>query len=773
MFGFDSQRYKRRAAIVTWAPHVAEVGWIKWTKYKLAAYFAFHTGQDLPVSPSKLADNPGDLLTGTACRFMRRYLRTADDHADLSKRLVARLELLVSVLQSKKGMPRPDRAALDKAKKDTFATLTTHVDHQRYAELPVDGVMSKFPFELLEREVRRTVEEVYRGQTFSTDRLTTAFMPSMSANYNNTRSMFGTLGMLQEEGVLAPLPEFQKIGPEVTEQRIIAEELAWRMFDSRQERARFRTHVSQPALTFEEWLTSENLVLSVEGRGGRPSTAKKIYRMTNYADLDRQFEEVYFRTLARAMPELPLVEPVALPEALKVRVISKGPPNTYFCLKPVQKHMWEVLKDHPVFQLVGKPASVEALNDVIGVVLSDGEAYLSGDYKAATDNLRKELSECAWDEYCKIAGLPVNLWALGRNALTQHYFVGDDGVPVKQQAGQLMGSIISFPILCLVNAAVCRKAMEIGESKRLTLGRRRIVRTPDGRSHITWKHVPRLLINGDDCLFPISETGRTAWKALSTMAGLEESIGKVYYSKDFANVNSTNFVVDHSGERDTFVQVGYVNMGLLYGLKRSGGQGAALAADFDLASRQRELFALAPQVVSRSVLWKHFRRHNASALALFTENRIPWFVPKDFGGLGLEPVDAEVSRDDIRIVRTMVAGTLSGAPRPVPLKDPVPLQLHQFTTAVMEMAGVDMDASYTMEAQADNLDLRPLYLWSLFMFPSHVVPTAVLEEDQSMELIRHNRKVWDFYTRNLSKCLPPWPEGILPRFLIHSSTVLV
>jgi hypothetical protein len=783
LFGFDSAGYKRRNAVVSWAPHVQKVGWMKWTKYKLAAYFAFHMNQELPKQPTPMKDNPGDLLTGTACRFMRRYLRDASKLQDKVAATLRRLELLNSVLLSKKGMPRPDQAALDKAIKETVATLTTHTEPQRYAEIKVSGGNVKYTFELLKQECKRTVREVFRGEKFSTSTLTRAFMPSMSANYNNTRSKLGTLGMLADEGVLTPLPEFKEVHPDVEELEPVSLGESLRRYGEYQ-----RTLMANPRnawlphLSHGEWVAQQGLVVvDEEGIGGMQNFPKgRRYQMTNYSDLDTQFEKVYFRAIKKAYGELPLVEPVALPEALKVRVISKGPPYTYFVLKPVQHHMWGTLKNHPVFQLIGSPVNADVLESVIGATLGDGEAYLSGDYKAATDNLRKELSECVWDEYCRLCEVPDTIWALGRNALTQHYFVDEKtGKPVRQQAGQLMGSIISFPVLCMVNAAVCRKSMEIGEGKSLPLAVRRLARRVDGsgRRPVIWTRVLRLLINGDDCLFPINQTGRFAWKLLSAMAGLEESIGKVYYSTEFANVNSTNYVRVHRESESVeggyweFVQTKYVNLGLLKGIKRSGGKAGVLDVDFDLASRLGELIALAPTWIDESLLWKQFRRNNSTALELFTENRIPWFVPKQYGGLGLQPIAGlKTSRQDISIVRTMVNGGLGGR-QPVPLRDPVALQLHQYTTALVEACGVVTEPEWVMEKSLDPLDLRPLYLWALFMRPDDVMQGALTSEDQAMELIRHNRRVWSYYTAHLSECMPPWPDGIQQRFLTHHSSI--
>jgi hypothetical protein len=58
-----------------------------------------------------------------------------------------------------------------------------------------------------------------------------------------------------------------------------------------------------------------------------------------------------------------------------------------------------------------------------------------------------------------MVGAPVDIKELAIRALTQHIFhfknKGDD-IYSPQKQGQLMGSIMSFFVLCIINAAVSR-----------------------------------------------------------------------------------------------------------------------------------------------------------------------------------------------------------------------------------------------------------------------------------------------------------------------------
>lgn len=757
-FGFDASGYKPSDAVKVWAPHVKEIGWMKWAKYKIAAYFSYHNHQILPKQPTSQPDNAGDLLTGKACRFMRNYLRRYE--GDSSEERLERASFLTSVLQSKKGMPRPDEAALEKSKMETFKTLTTFVPPKRYAEVEgkvvtvqrTDSENRIVDFGLIVEEVRRTTTELFRGVEFDPSRDIRSVMPSLSANYNRTRGKLGTLGHMQANGDF-DMPLEEQVLPEFD---IAYPHLEDYIPDHRNTRSA-KTSSSMPSgLIYQPEESREG--------SGEPTTSPFITaQFLSESNLKNRFNTVFYRALRKAQEEEPLVELVSLPEALKVRTISKGPPYTYYVLKQVQKFMWSVLKDHPVFALIGQTVDSDILNNVIGGQLSDGLGYLSGDYKAATDNLRGELSEAAWLTFCDIAKVPQGLAVLGLRALTGHTVQDpESGQVLEQQAGQLMGSIISFPILCIVNAAVCRLCLEIDNCKQLSLGRR----TRGG----IWKNVPRLLINGDDCLFVVTERGRKVWGAVAQLAGLEESVGKVYYATDFANVNSTNFIRVY----DSFTQVPYVNLGLLFGYKRSGGQASVLEADFDLGARQKELFTLSGRIRD-GVLWKHFKKHNASSLEFYSKLRIPWFVPKEYGGVGLMPVkdfncDADMSREDQMICRAMIQRTFPHAPRPRIMKDHVELMLHEQVLEITErVLGYRAQKSYSLQPVDDKFDVTGLYLYLVYCMPDSLKTDDGTYDESTYqhELLAQNAKVWSYYWKRLSRCPPPFTEGLQARYPVH------
>jgi hypothetical protein len=149
--------------------------------------------------------------------------------------------------------------------------------------------------------------------------------------------------------------------------------------------------------------------------------------------------------------------------------------------------------------------------------------------------------------------------------------------------------------------------------------------------------------------------------------GLESSIGKTYFTREFVEINSRQFTrveddpdevlvtTERGGQlvtledgRQTFSVrtrrltkrilyfrvVKFVNLGLLVGLKRSAGKVGldALTNPVDgLAARYTNLLNDCPSHLQRSV-HKHFINHHRQVLR---GTRLPWFVPTWLGGVGL------------------------------------------------------------------------------------------------------------------------------------------
>lgn len=102
--------------------------------------------------------------------------------------------------------------------------------------------------------------------------------------------------------------------------------------------------------------------------------------------------------------------------------------------------------------------------------------------------------------------------------------------PVKQITGQLMGSVLSFPILCAANFTCFVKAVT-------------------RRCHALGIKRPRLadlrcLINGDDILFVCDQELYFIWLEEIALVGFTLSPGKNLVSSTYFTINSTLYTTD-------------------------------------------------------------------------------------------------------------------------------------------------------------------------------------------------------------------------------------
>jgi hypothetical protein len=722
LFGFDSSGHSTRGDQIQWKEWIeeSEGDWLKLCKWKLSAFYQYaqlHLLEDkeLPPMPYPLKkSHPLHLLGGSAGRFIRRMIRKSNPK---------RQEFLSSLLLVKTGLPRPDKKECRKAAKKTVAALTTaRRIHLPTAAQAVPGGGGWRPHSVvtqaeLVEQVRRTTREIFEKARFGTaDLLGKAITPSFSATYTRSRRAFGTFGELYDEGLLSSLP--------VTDLKLR------HMHDEE--------HIAQ----------------------GSPLKVK----LGGFHGMRDQFVRTYFDALKIARTEPPIAEAVPLAEALKVRVITKGPPFTQYCLAPVQKFMWKTLKSHPAFELIGDPIGVEKLLPRLGYLMP-GQAWLSGDYSDATNQMDPALSEAAWETMCDVCSVPRALKELGFRVLTGHWLVMDrEGSLMPQAWGQLMGSIISFPILCLVNATVCRMALEHD------CGRSRTLRQC------------QLMVNGDDCLFPIGAHGKNAWEVFGKMAGLSPSVGKVYYSEHFCNINSTTFTYDPES-REPFSRVKVIRLGLCFGLKRSLSQdereddfkhlrllGNGTEWDSSLGAQHRALMFECPESCKERVHRKFLAR-NKDVLDAAREYLMPWYVPECYGGIGLQPVGEYQPSDlDRLIVTAMVHSTTwtkKQCPQPLQWKGPATTQIRQVAVDALKAALPAIPQHWVSQgsSERDGLDSPSLSSWVIYQRPDDVL-TADSDFREALKALEHNRRVRFFYLKHMHQFAWMTPGECLPRRLV-------
>jgi hypothetical protein len=208
--------------------------------------------------------------------------------------------------------------------------------------------------------------------------------------------------------------------------------------------------------------------------------------------------------------DLPAVQAHAIREPLKVRMITKGDPRSWI-LKPVQRAMWKALGRYPCFSLTHG-------QDIDLSVLDLSKPYLvSGDYTAATDNLHMDLMQEAISIIAKaIPDIQIRPWMLWEAGIHRLTYPSKTGISdCLQTSGQLMGSLLSFPILCLANITTVGLAMGIENLEDIPA-----------------------LVNGDDILFASHQRTCNSWKRIASSMGLYPSIGKNYVSTKWGSINS-------------------------------------------------------------------------------------------------------------------------------------------------------------------------------------------------------------------------------------------
>lgn len=197
-----------------------------------------------------------------------------------------------------------------------------------------------------------------------------------------------------------------------------------------------------------------------------------------------------------------------------------------------------------------------------------------------------------------------------------------------QKNGQLMGSYVSFVVLCIANFAVIAS----------TLSRLK----PEG-----WKGPLPVFVNGDDALFCVPAEGNhyDSWKETTTICGLALSPGKNYVVPwnpsrsvpSFCMINSKGFQITGLAVR----HIPYINGGLLRGwTKLSAEYWNLLSAENGIASRFNQLTAgfsgfVAWKLAKKFIRWWSWALFNPDIIP----DTVPWYLPESFGGLGFRPIE--------------------------------------------------------------------------------------------------------------------------------------
>lgn len=180
---------------------------------------------------------------------------------------------------------------------------------------------------------------------------------------------------------------------------------------------------------------------------------------------------------------------------------------------------------------------------------------------------------------------------------------------VLQTNGQLMGSVLSFPILCAINFACKWIADELYYGRRIGI------------------HQVDCLVNGDDIGFLSNNEHYSIWQRVITQAGFELSIGKNYIHRRFFTINSMLCDMDRK------CIVPFFNVGLLTGQSKLTGRDEARTLPSWDWYNECVHAAMNPLRASR-----RFLHYHAPWIRRMTENgRLNLFISHSFGGLGFVP----------------------------------------------------------------------------------------------------------------------------------------
>nr|UJQ92644.1 MAG: putative RNA-dependent RNA polymerase [Narnaviridae sp.]UJQ92949.1 MAG: putative RNA-dependent RNA polymerase [Narnaviridae sp.] len=231
-----------------------------------------------------------------------------------------------------------------------------------------------------------------------------------------------------------------------------------------------------------------------------------------------------------SLETLPTARVAEVLEPLKVRLITAMDAVRGHVARPLQAALWRYLRSSPVFRLIGEPITESIIHDLVDAHRKSGggeDPFVSGDYSAATDGLDIRLSKALLKvvlDHLDPEDEPFREFiasALLEQILVYPKWTGIS--PVAQQNGQLMGSVLSFPFLCLAN--LFAYIMALPDRDLILRSRKRMDRLP-------------VLINGDDILFRASDQLYQSWERETRRVGFVQSVGKNFRHPRFFTVNS-------------------------------------------------------------------------------------------------------------------------------------------------------------------------------------------------------------------------------------------
>jgi hypothetical protein len=159
--------------------------------------------------------------------------------------------------------------------------------------------------------------------------------------------------------------------------------------------------------------------------------------------------------------------------------------------------------------------------------VNEGERIVSGDYVSSTDNLNRDAVFAVVEVLAE--ALPPDLGEVLLGSFRRTMVKEKEG-EWEVLHGSMMGNLLSFVVLCLLNRVCYERARDKTAGFRLP-----------GRGH------REALINGDDCAFAGSEQMYQAWLATTDEVGFVINREKTMREHSVLELNSQPFLLDERG----------------------------------------------------------------------------------------------------------------------------------------------------------------------------------------------------------------------------------